>query len=228
MEESEVLEVFEYLTEKKRPIRLRGKAQKNAFKAWKKKVNKLSIEAKDEKLPLSVENSVFFTVRSGNIKIFIRKSQLEELWERFHKAEKTGGHQGLWSMLNRIKRGYFVKDLRSWLEEKLKSCPTCKVVEKRQEVPPSACLVPERALDAWQMDYIGRFPVDSKQNSQYALVAIDCFSKYTMVSSVYEQGDEHVWSSLEDWFRLNGKPKYIFSDNGGPFISDCKLKVRYL
>ena len=35
-------------------------------------MNKLSIEAKDEKLPLSVENSVFFTVRSGNVKIFIR------------------------------------------------------------------------------------------------------------------------------------------------------------
>ena len=222
MEEREVEEVFQYLTDGIRPYRLRGNKKKNAFKAWKKKVKKMWITEKDEKQPLSMENSVFLTERCGELKIVLRKSQLEEVWDRFHKDEKTGGHQGLWSMHNRIHRVYFVKDLRNWLLKKIDACPTCKIIERKQEVPPSGTLVPERPRAAWQIDYIGRFPCDTQNSYQYALVAIDCFSKYVMVSGVYEQGDEHVWESLQRWFALNGKPEYIFCDNGGPFTSDCK------
>jgi hypothetical protein len=223
MEQREVEEFYEYLTENVRPHRLSGNKKKNAYKAFKKRAKGMWISEKDEKRELSIENSVFFTEKCGKVKIVLRKSQLEEVWERFHKDEKTGGHQGLWSMYNRIHGTYFVKDLRKWLAKKIEECPTCKIVQQRQEVPPSATLVPEKPRAAWQIDYIGSFPCDSKNNFQYALVGIDCFSKYTMVSGVYEQGSQHVWDSLERWFALNGKPEYIFCDNGGPFISECKL-----
>jgi hypothetical protein len=98
MEESEVEEVFEYLRNGTRPLRMRGNKKTNSFKAWKRKVKKIWMEVKDEKQPLTVENSVFFTERRGEVRIVLRKSQLEEVWEKFHTDEKTGGHQGLWSM----------------------------------------------------------------------------------------------------------------------------------
>ena len=222
MDQSEVREVYEYLTASVRPERLCGKKNKNAWKAWKRKVEKMKLEVKDQKQPFSYHNSVYLTERRGKMVIVVRENDLEELWEKFHKDQRTGGHQGLHSMINRIQKGYFVANLRGWLLKKIAECPTCGIMRKKREVPPSATMVPEHPREAWQIDYIGQFPCDSKTGHQYALVGIDCFSKFTMVSTTYEQGDRHVWSSLERWFILHGKPKYIFSDNGGPFISDCK------
>ena len=228
MEDREVREVYEYLKKGKLPCRLSGKGNKSARKGWKKKVDKLELKAKDKKKPLKFDNFVMVTVRRRKVVIVVKEKDLEDLWKKFHKDAKTGGHQGLHSMESRIQKGYFVKGLRKWLQRKIADCPICSILEKKEEVPPTATLVPQHPGDAWQLDYIGRFPCDSKNGEQYALVGIDCFSKYAMVSATYEQGDRHVWSSLEKWFTLNGKPKYIFSDNGGPFISECKYSLNLI
>lgn len=222
MDLEDAFEIYEYLKEGEKPSRLCGKKKKNSYKSWKKKVEKMRLEVKDEKKALSYHNSVILAEKRGKLVIVARKEDLPEMWEKFHKDKKTGGHQGLHSMTKRIQKGYFVKDLRNWLQRKIAECPTCAILRKKQEVPPSATLVPEHPLEAWQIDYIGSFPCDSETGHQYALVGIDCFSKLTMVSTTYAEGDEHVWSSLQSWFSLNGKPKHIFSDNGGPFISACK------
>ena len=111
MEQREVQDIYDYLREGERPSKFSGRKKKNAFKAWKRKVGKLELTEKDKKRPLSLENSLFLTVRRGEIKIVARERDLETLWKKFHEDGTTGGHQGLHSMINQIQRGYFVKNL---------------------------------------------------------------------------------------------------------------------
>lgn len=92
MDAKEVHDVFYYLTEKMRPLHLRGNAQKSKFKAWKKKVKKITVIKKVQNRKLSLENSIFICHLRGKKKILVRKSQLDDLWKNFHIET---GHQGM-------------------------------------------------------------------------------------------------------------------------------------
>lgn len=63
--------------------------------------------------------------------------------------------------------------------------------------------------------------------SSYGLIGVDCFSKIGMFSPTLTQSDEHTMAALEEWFQQYGVPEVIRCDNGGPFITECKLDVTH-
>ena len=91
MDDKQVHDVFYFLSERRRPLELAGKLQKNKFKTWKKRVKKMILKKKKEDKPLSVENSIFLMERRGTLKIVLRKSDLKVTWQKFHKER---GHIG--------------------------------------------------------------------------------------------------------------------------------------
>lgn len=44
-------------------------------------------------------------------------------------------------------------------------------------------------------------------------------SKIAMSSTAHSEGDSHVKTALNEWFQEYGIPQQIWSDNGGPFIT---------
>jgi hypothetical protein len=58
---------------------------------------------------------------------------------------------------------------------------------------------------------------------RYALIGLDVVTKVAFCSTSYALKDSHVWDTVNQWFVVYGKPQLIHSDNGGSFISDCKL-----
>ena len=58
---------------------------------------------------------------------------------------------------------------------------------------------------------------------RYGLIGIDCFSKLLMGSVTKEQSDVHYCDTLKRCFEMYGIPRRIHTDNGGPFVSECKF-----
>lgn len=101
-------------------------------------------------------------MKRGTYKIAVRKSELEELWKKFHESKEMGSHQGINGMEQRIKLAYFVPKLRDWLSRKVRECKICDQVRKKKVVPPSAPFLSEEKRKLWQIDYIGKFPNDAQ------------------------------------------------------------------
>ena len=101
-------------------------------------------------------------VKRGAYKILVRKSELEELWKKFHESKDMGSHQGINAMEQRMKMGYHVPKLREWLSRKVKECKICVQVRNKKVVPPSAPFLAAEKKKLWQIDYIGKFPNDAQ------------------------------------------------------------------
>lgn len=84
MEESEARDVFNYLVLNYIPERLKGNANREKFKTWKKKVKKITISKKIEENLMSFENSKMLKERQGKMVIWVKKSDLEEIWKKIH------------------------------------------------------------------------------------------------------------------------------------------------
>lgn len=162
MEEWEAEEIFDWLVKGEKPIRFSGKKMKNSWKSWKKTAGKILVRKKSDERPLTYENSLFLKERRGNMKIVVRKNELEELWNTFHCDVEKGAHQGVNGMENRITRSYVVPKMRKWLSEKVKECKICEQVRRKKIIPPSAPYLAKEKSRMWQIDYIGKFPNDAK------------------------------------------------------------------
>ncbi len=162
MEEREAEEIFEWKVNEVKPERFVGQRRKNSWKSWKKKVKEIIIKKKVESEDLSLDNCVFLVEKGGKMKIKVRESELEGIWRKFHEDGTTGGHQGVNAMEHRILRGYYVSNLRKWLLRKVKECKICEQVRRKMVVPPSAPFLAANKTKLWQLDYIGKFPIDAK------------------------------------------------------------------
>jgi len=162
MEDREAEELYDWLVSGEKPARFVGRSQKNSWKSWKKKVKEYEIKKKDESQDWSFENSQVLLIKRGSYKIVVRRSELEDLWEKFHESKEMGGHQGINAMEQRINLAYHVPKLREWLSRKVKDCKVCDQVRKKRVVPPSAPFLAGVKKKLWQIDYIGKFPNDAK------------------------------------------------------------------
>jgi hypothetical protein len=90
-----------FLLKQRRPDRLRGNARKEKYKSWKATVKSgYELRKEDESEDLSLKNCLLLKVeRQGKNKVVVKKSELEQLWEKFHIDNLSGGHQGF-SKLN--------------------------------------------------------------------------------------------------------------------------------
>lgn len=65
------------------------------------------------------------------------------------------------------------------------------------------------------MDFAGPFP-----DGKYAMVVVDDFSKYPVVSIIHTLAAPTVIKPLRTIFSQFGCPEIVKSDNGSPFQSD--------
>jgi hypothetical protein len=97
MELEHYAEIYLRRTAEYRPERFKGKKRKEQFKSWKSIVDKIySVFPKDPTKPLTLLNSVLVKRTRKGPKIVVEKYKLDELWEKFHCSNVTGGHQGFY------------------------------------------------------------------------------------------------------------------------------------
>jgi putative transposase len=95
---------------------------------------------------------------------------------------------------------------------------------RRHGVPASPPLVePTEPNVVWSTDFKGHFHVGTGERCD-PLTAMDLFSRCLLACHGYFSGpgkvrQEEVIEVFRELFRLHGLPRYIVSDNGGPFAS---------
>jgi hypothetical protein len=96
MEIREYAEIYFRLTCGFRPERFKGKAQKDNYGGWRRRVDKTyTVLAKEVDRDLSFLNCVLVKKTKLGPKVLVRKDLLALIWEKFHLSNTSGGHQGM-------------------------------------------------------------------------------------------------------------------------------------
>jgi hypothetical protein len=96
MEMREYAEIYFRLTCGFRPERFTGKAQKDKYSSWRKRIEKTyTALPKDLDRVVSFTNCVLVKKTINGPKVLVRKDFLDQLWEKFHLSNTSGGHQGM-------------------------------------------------------------------------------------------------------------------------------------
>lgn len=132
-----------------------------------------------------------------------------------------GGHFGFDKTLEKIKRNYWFKNMRSFVKKYVQACLNCMYM-KATSGPRSGLLnpipkVPIPFCDV-HLDHIGPF-VPSKKKNAYLLVLIDGFTKFVFLRAVKSTNTKYVIQFLEDFMFLFGSPSRIITDRGSSFTA---------
>ena len=110
------------------------------------------------------------------------------------------------------------------IEEYVRQCEVCKQIKPRNVIstPPAGQFV--EALRPWRIvatDICGPY-VTSKKGNRFLLVAIDVFSKFTIMKPVRTATAENITRFIEeDVIMKYACPEIILSDNGVQYKSKC-------
>nr|XP_050041094.1 uncharacterized protein K02A2.6-like [Dermacentor andersoni] len=126
------------------------------------------------------------------------------------------GHQGIVKTKQLLREKVWFPGIDSLVDQTVKSCLACQAntpVHHRDPLPTQ-----ELPHDPWtelSLDFAGPFP-----DGKYAMVVVDDFSKYPVVSVLHTLAAPRVIKQLCTVFAQFGCPEVVKSDNGSPFQSE--------
>jgi transposase InsO family protein len=142
--------------------------------------------------------------------------------EIMQKAHDECGHLGVFKTTNRIRQRYYWPRLQEDVQAYIRKCDACKSSKDLRTVQRPPMGQPKVATRPWQiisMDFVGKFPRSSQQNTQL-LVVYDWFSKYVVIKPLRAALAQKLCDFLEyEVFLQHSVPQKIISDNGSQFIS---------
>lgn len=127
------------------------------------------------------------------------------------------GHQGIVKTKQLMREKVWFPGMDSLVHKEVKSCQACQAntpVHHRDPLP-----ILQQPRGPWKelsIDFAGPFP-----DGKYAMVVVDDFSKYPVVSILHTLAAPTVIRHLRIIFAQFGSPDVLKSDNGSPFQSDC-------
>lgn len=142
-----------------------------------------------------------------NQKLLIPLSLQEKMVQLAHQ-----GHQGLVKTKKLLRSKVWFPGIDSMTEKLIRSCLPCNLNAPKSSPEP---LQPTEMPAPWSivaLDHKGPL-----SNGSYALVMIDCGSRYTIIHQVKSTSFENNRACLTQTWTLFGPPKQVISDNGPPF-----------
>lgn len=133
-----------------------------------------------------------------------------------------GAHLGIEKTYKRLRLRFYWPKMFKDVEDYVSKCSTCKAFKHpNQATPglfgnPKACRRPFQCIS---VDLVGPLP-RSRQQHEYLLVVVCCFTKYVMLFPLRRATGKVVAQRLEDHvFLVHGIPQTVIVDNGPQFIS---------
>lgn len=138
------------------------------------------------------------------------------------------GHLGVTKTYNRILRYFFWPGLKSDVVAFCRSCHTCQVSGKPNQVIPAAPLKPipvvGEPFEHVIVDCVGPLP-KSKSGNQYILTVMCTATRYPEAVPLRTLKTRAIVKALVKFFSTFGLPKYIQSDQGSNFMSKIFSQV---
>lgn len=109
----------------------------------------------------------------------------EEIIRENHDNE-SARHGGRYKTIAKIKAAYYWPNMNEDIARYVSECETCKLIKPYNKIttPPAGNFVEaNRPFRIIASDIVGPLPMSKKQN-RFLLVAIDIFSKFTIIKAV--------------------------------------------
>lgn len=133
------------------------------------------------------------------------------------KLAHKGSHPRQSAMERRLRSHFFFHNMRTKVEEFLKTCLLCPAFSsKRTAEPIQPHSVPSKSWEIVAVDLFGPMP-----SSRHVVVVQDLGSRFPAAKLVTSTGASKVLPALRDIYDAYGNPKKQISDNGPPFNSQA-------
>ena len=140
-------------------------------------------------------------------------------------AHEGNAHQGYYKTLNFIRARYFFPRMASVVSKHVKACKVCPLYKgKVTQHPCGTYDVPKRPFERVFYDVLS-LPT-SHFGSQYLLVFIDNFSRYTELVVIKDKKAETIAKAFHDSVICrHGCPSILISDNGPEVFNEIMSKL---
>ena len=139
-----------------------------------------------------------------------------------------GGHLGLYKTYYKILNNFFWPNLKDDIREFLKTCHTCQVAGKPNQVIPKAPLQPitvsHEPFEKIIIDCVGPLP-KTKKGNEYLLTIMCPTTRFPEAIPLKNISAKNIASHLLQKFTVYGIPKEIQSDRGTNFTSELFSNV---
>jgi hypothetical protein len=164
-------------------------------------------------------NGVKLWTRDGKIVIPVEATHLQR--ELLDLAHEKGGHGGVKSTLDRLRRGPVTwANLKKAVSDHVASCPACQRVKAPSDTQDVGTLTPFSPVGPFQhvvIDYLGPLP-ESALGNKYILVLVDRFTRWIeLVATPAADAASTMKALKERLFHVHGAPKVLQSDQGSHF-----------
>lgn len=159
------------------------------------------------------------------------KEQRQQIISENHDAA-TACHFGKFKTIAKVMAAYFWPKMVSDIANYVRNCEVCKAVKPYNQIttpPAGGSVEAKRPFRIVATDICGPFPLSTRSN-QYLLVAIDLFSKFTILRAVRNATATIICDFIENDVILRyGCPEIIVTDNGVQYRADLfsKLTEKY-
>jgi len=193
MFDEETKEMLKWLDERKK-----GKPKNVGSALW-----KVRSELKNNNGALETDNGRIFVPSSFRHKIL---------------TVGHGAHNGIQQTICRIRSKFFWPCLKNSVTDFVQNCRTCSLVKPKFNNPVSAPMLTKAPMEVLSCDFIG--PLPNSCGFKYALVLIDCFSRYPFVFPLRDMKVHNIISCFKQLFCLVGFPDSVLTDRGANFESN--------
>ncbi len=161
--------------------------------------------------------------------IVVPKSYRHEILSIAHESPMSG-HLGVNKTYHKIMTHFFWPGLKSDVSKYCKSCHTCQMVGKPNQVIPKARLQPIPAFDEpfsrIIIDCVGPLP-KTKSGSEYLLTIMCASTRFPEAIPLRNIKAKSIIKALVKFFTFVGLPKSVQSDQGSNFMSGIFQQVMH-
>ena len=159
---------------------------------------------------------------------YVPNSTRGEIYQVYHKAESSGGHQGIKKTLEKMSRDFYFPKMRKYVEDRVTQCDTCIRTKHARHKPYGelqSAGFPSRAWLSIAWDFIVKLPKSKQRvtNAMYdsILVINDRLTKRAYFEPYKEASDAEdlAYTFLRVVVANHGLPEEIFSDRDKLFTS---------
>jgi len=136
-----------------------------------------------------------------------------------------GGHKSVKRTKARIYYTFYWPSLAEDCRRYIQTCHTCQMKARltyRDRVPITP--IPRAVFDHWFIDCAGPFFPGQKVMYNYAFVAVDSFSRFSVCISLKSLTAKSVCDALLELWQFTGCGSHVSSDVGTNFISQLTRK----
>lgn len=172
------------------------------------------------------KDSFLFLIVKKKVEHIYDDDQIYEIIKRHHEG-KIGGHAGINKTMTRIQNFYKFENMRSRIQNFIKSCRNCQLnkVTKKSPNIQKVTSTPQNRLDMVAIDIVGPLPLSSK-NNRYILTICDMLTRHLAAIAIPDCNANTIAEALvEKYFLVYSCAKILLSDNAKYFTGEVMQEI---